>query len=144
MMGECIKAGYEVTSDASDADVIVVNTCGFINDAKEESIETILEMADYKKKKCKFLIVTGCLTQRYKDEIINEIEEIDAILGVKEMNMISKTIEKLYNGENKLRVFSDENETFIYDSLTPRVIATPKHYAYIKIAEGCNNRCSRC
>lgn len=85
MMGACVKAGFEITSNAEDADVIVVNTCGFINDAKQESIDTILDMAEYKSKKCKFLIVTGCLTQRYKDEILEQMPEIDAILGVKEM-----------------------------------------------------------
>ncbi|WAM34737.1 30S ribosomal protein S12 methylthiotransferase RimO [Caldicellulosiruptor morganii] len=143
MMGACKKAGFEITPDAEDADVIVINTCGFINDAKQESIDTILEMADYKKKKCKFLIVTGCLTQRYKDEILNEMPEIDAILGVKEMLKLPEVIKKLYEGEGKIKVF-DQQSTFIYTSSTPRVIATPAYYAYIKIAEGCNNRCSYC
>ncbi|WP_271629815.1 30S ribosomal protein S12 methylthiotransferase RimO [Caldicellulosiruptor sp. DIB 104C] len=143
MMGACKEAGFEITPNAEDADVIVINTCGFINDAKQESIDTILEMAEYKNKKCKFLIVTGCLTQRYKDEILKELPEVDAILGVKEMLKLPDVIKKLYEGESKLQVF-DDKPTFIYTSSTPRLIATPKFYAYIKIAEGCNNRCSYC
>ncbi|WAM32557.1 30S ribosomal protein S12 methylthiotransferase RimO [Caldicellulosiruptor naganoensis] len=143
MMGACKEAGFEITPNAEDADVIVINTCGFINDAKQESIDTILEMAEYKNKKCKFLIVTGCLTQRYKDEILKEMPEIDAILGVKEMLKLPEVIKKLYEGEGKLQVF-DNKATFVYTSSTPRIIATPKYYAYIKIAEGCNNRCSYC
>lgn len=143
MMGVCKEAGFEVTPNAEDADVIVINTCGFINDAKEESIDTILEMADYKEKNCKFLIVTGCLTQRYKNEIIEEIPEIDAILGVKEMLMLPDVIKRLYEGERRLKVFSNQKNSFLYTSAIPRVVATP-YYAYIKIAEGCNNRCSYC
>jgi len=143
MMGACVKAGFEITSNAEDADVIVINTCGFINDAKQESIDTILEMAEYKNKKCKFLIVTGCLSQRYKDDILKELPEVDAILGVKEMLKLPNVIKKLYEGESKLQVF-DDKPTFVYTSSMPRLIATPKFYAYIKIAEGCNNRCSYC
>jgi len=143
MMGACVEAGFEITSNAEDADVIVVNTCGFINDAKQESIDTILDMAEYKNKKCKFLIVTGCLTQRYKDEILEQMPEIDAILGVKEMLKLPDVIKDLYEGKQRIKVFNDAS-SFVYSSSMPRVIATPSYYAYIKIAEGCNNRCSYC
>lgn len=143
MMGACKEAGFEITPNAEDADVIVINTCGFINDAKQESIDTILEMAEYKNKKCKFLIVTGCLTQRYKDEILKELPEVDAILGVREMLKLPEIVKRLYDGETRLQVFDDKG-TFIYTNSMPRLIATPKFYAYIKIAEGCNNRCSYC
>ncbi|MEZ0535735.1 30S ribosomal protein S12 methylthiotransferase RimO [Caldicellulosiruptoraceae bacterium PP1] len=142
MMGYCKQYGYNITNNPEQADVIVVNTCGFINDAKEESIDTILDMAEYKKKRCKFLIVTGCLTERYREELVNEMPEIDAAIGIGDLNKLPEIIEKLFN--HKKKILSFDNKEFIYNSKMPRVIGTPNFYAYVKIAEGCNNRCSYC
>jgi ribosomal protein S12 methylthiotransferase len=101
MLGILKKNGYTISNDENECDVIIVNTCGFIDNAKEESIETILEMAQYKEKNCKALIVTGCLSQRYKEEVIKEIPEVDAVLGTTNYMDIAGVIEKAINGEKK-------------------------------------------
>ena len=189
MLGLAHRAGHELTHDASDADVIVVNTCAFIDSAKQESVDTILEMAQHKKDgACRRLIVTGCLAERYRDELKKEIPEIDAILGTGEVPDIVNAI----GGDARLKPlapFQAEDvqgvspltfytgtgapppartdadavaaashgrgaawpqappgalPTYIYDAETPRYLATPKHYAYVKIAEGCDYKCAFC
>ncbi|NFG40337.1 30S ribosomal protein S12 methylthiotransferase RimO [Clostridium botulinum] len=134
---------YEITNNAKEADVIIVNTCGFIESAKQESIDTILEMAEYKNNyKCKLLIATGCLIQRYGDELKNLIPEIDIMLGVNDYNKIDKVIKEFIDGNkeaSKLLNYSDEN---INEG--NRILTTQKESAYIRIAEGCNNFCTYC
>ncbi|MBZ9691111.1 30S ribosomal protein S12 methylthiotransferase RimO [Clostridium cagae] len=134
---------YEITNNAKEADVIIVNTCGFIESAKQESIDTILEMAEYKNNyKCKLLIATGCLIQRYGDELKNLIPEIDIMLGVNDYNKIDKVIKEFIEGNkeaSKLLNYSDEN---INEG--NRILTTQKESAYIRIAEGCNNFCTYC
>lgn len=136
------KKGYQFTDDETEADIIIINTCCFIGDAKEESVNTILEMAEYRKSgSCKALIVTGCLAQRYQKEILDEIEEVDAVLGTTTYDAIAETVEKALEGRKELR-FED------IDRLVPeqggRVLTTGGHYAYLKIAEGCDKHCTYC
>lgn len=134
--------GFEITNDEADADVIVVNTCAFIDSAKEESISAILEMAQYKEDKCSLLIVTGCMAQRYKDEIIKELPEVDIILGVNDYNLIADTIISYFENGGKNSCVSDANAHITTD--LPRVLSTPSHTAYLKIADGCDNFCTYC
>ena len=136
------EKGYQFTDDETEADVIVINTCCFIGDAKEESVNTILEMAEYRKSgSCRALIVTGCLAQRYQKEILDEIEEVDAVLGTASYDAIAEAVEKAFGGQKELRFES-------IDRLVPdqggRVLTTGGHYAYLKIAEGCDKRCTYC
>ncbi|HJZ71961.1 MAG TPA: 30S ribosomal protein S12 methylthiotransferase RimO [Vicinamibacterales bacterium] len=158
MLGLAQQAGHQLTQDPSAADVLVVNTCAFIDSAKQESIDTILEMAEHKKDgACRRLIVTGCMAERYRDELKKEIPEIDAVLGTGEVPQIVGAISggavplPLYR-RNQLAANSQphaptpgrERPTYIYDADTPRLFATPKHYAYVKIAEGCDYKCAFC
>src|SRR6266850_1476281 len=152
MLGLARQAGHELTNDAADADVLVVNTCAFIDSAKQESIDTILEMAQHKSNgACRRLIVTGCLAERYRDELKAQIPEIDAVLGTGEVPDIVKAIggTAAPDGVSPLKFFRAPNPeprvpTYIYDADTPRMLATPRHYAYIKIAEGCDYKCAFC
>jgi ribosomal protein S12 methylthiotransferase len=142
MLGLIKEQGYQFTDHDEEADIIVVNTCSFINDAKEESINTILEMAEYKKTgNCKALIVTGCLAQRYKNDIIDQIEEVDAILGTSSYDEIVHAIDEALKGE-KVSIFKDINEH--PKTLSERVVTTGGYFAYLKIAEGCDNLCTYC
>ena len=141
MMGLLRARGYEFTDDETVADVIVVNTCGFINDAKEESINTILEMAEYKKQNLKALIVTGCLAQRYKDEILDELPEIDAIVGTTAFDTICDVVDDVL-ARKKHNEFNDINRLCRPDA--DRIITTGGFYSYLKIAEGCDKRCTYC
>jgi len=138
-----MSSEYEITSNPKDADIIIVNTCGFIESAKQESIDTILEMANYKiNYKCKLLIATGCLTQRYGEELRNLIPEIDIMLGVNDYNKINEFITDFIEGNriaSELLNYSDEN---INEG--KRILTTQKESAYIRIAEGCNNFCTYC
>lgn len=142
MLGLLAKSGYEFTDDEQDADVVVVNTCCFINDAKEESINTILEMAELKKSGAvEALIVTGCLAQRYREEIQREIPEVDAILGTMAIDEIVKTLEEVGQGiKNNCYKNLDRKPLTGVD----RVVTTGGHYAYLKIAEGCDKCCTYC
>ena len=134
--------GFTITNDEKDADIIIVNTCCFIGDAKEESINTILEMAEYKKTgKLKGLIVTGCLAQRYKDEIQNEIDEVDGIVGTSSYNEISEVIDKVLGGEKAVVV--GELNGFVNTNID-RVNTTGGYFSYLKIAEGCDKHCTYC
>src|SRR5207253_3022952 len=138
MMGQLVAKGHELTSDPSDADVLVVNTCSFIDPAKKESVDTILEMAEYKKVgRAQKLIVAGCLVERYRDEIRKQIPEVDAVIGTNELDEIVALCEGTPAEANPF-------EQYLYHDLTPRILATPRHYAYIKIAEGCDHPCTFC
>ncbi|HEX4811038.1 MAG TPA: 30S ribosomal protein S12 methylthiotransferase RimO [Bryobacteraceae bacterium] len=138
MMGQLAVDGHELTPQPADADVIVVNTCSFIDPAKQESVDTILEMAEYKKTgKAQRLIVAGCLVERYRDDIRQNLPEVDAVLGTNELAKISALCEGL---EPKQLAA----EPYLYHDLTARVFTTPRHSAYIKIAEGCDHPCSFC
>ena len=164
MLGLAQQAGHELTQVASDADVLVVNTCAFIDSAKQESIDTILEMARHKTDgACRRLIVTGCMAERYRDELKKEIPEIDAVLGT---GQVPEIVAAIAAGHPSGRGRSSDRPdimpmmfyrpaqspssspqllpTYIYDADTPRLLATPKHYAYVKIAEGCDYKCAFC
>lgn len=142
MLGMLVENGYALTNDETEAEVIVVNTCAFIHDAKEESINSILEMARYKTEGVlKALLVTGCLAQRYKEEIIKEIPEVDAVLGTTSFGDIIKALDKVFEGERYLE-FKDINA--LTEISKKRVLTTGGYYGYLKIAEGCDKRCTYC
>ena len=142
MLGLLKEDGYEITEDLSAADLIIINTCTFIEKAKEESINTILEAAQYKQiGACKGLIVAGCLSQQYQDELFKEIPEIDALIGTGAWNRIMDALDSIDKG-NRISIMDDM--TNIYDERMPRMQTTPRYSAYIKIAEGCNNGCTFC
>jgi ribosomal protein S12 methylthiotransferase len=173
MLGIARNAGHELTNDAGSADVIVVNTCAFIDKAKQESIDAILEMAQHKKDgNCARLVVTGCLAERYRDELRKEIPEIDAVLGTGEVDHILSALGS-DRGQTGVRPGSDRGQTpsvampltfhrtgsalaepvehtsaalptYLYDAETPRLLTTPKHFAYVKVAEGCDYTCAFC
>ena len=141
-MGQLVSHGHELTPHPSDADVIVVNTCSFIDPAKQESIDTILEMAEYKKTgRAKRLIVAGCLVERYRPDIRKKMPEVDAVIGTNELEQITALCEGV---DASTKSPSDPFEPYLYHDLTPRVLSTPRHYAYIKIAEGCDHPCTFC
>ena len=176
MLGLASQAGHEITPDPASADVIVVNTCAFIDRAKEESIDTILEMAEITRGSGKRLVVTGCLAERYRDELKKEIPEIDAVLGTGEVPGIVgalaqgskvrglaapklRSSEGGFEGSAPVQLFRSRSElgptavlpapprsapTYLYDASTPRVTTTPRHFAYVKIAEGCDYTCAFC
>ena len=141
MMGLIQERNWKITNDPSQADVIIVNTCGFIESAKTESINTILQMAEYKKEDAaRKLIVTGCLGQRYADDLFKDLPEVDAIIGTECYEQIGSVIDRVQAGERFVLVKPPK----VYTQKTKRVLATPKYTAYLKIAEGCNNRCHYC
>jgi ribosomal protein S12 methylthiotransferase len=161
MLGLAQQAGHELTRDAADADVLVVNTCAFIDKAKQESIDAILEMAELKKNgRCQRLVVAGCMAERYRDELKAQIPEIDAVIGTGEVPEIVNALVPGFglqasgfvpllrsNGDPVQPVARSpkpELPTYIYDAETPRLLATPRHYAYVKIAEGCDYKCAFC
>jgi ribosomal protein S12 methylthiotransferase len=169
MLGYAREAGHEITSSADDADVIVVNTCAFIDSAKQESIDTILEMAQQKRDgKCSRLVVTGCLAERYRDELKKEIPEIDAVLGTGEVPAIVEALTPTTEDHGPISEVRTQPVTFhrkknhrtsdvaprtptptaaptyLYGADTPRVITTPRHFAYVKVAEGCDYTCAFC
>ena len=167
MLGLAQGAGHELTQDPAAADVLVVNTCAFIDAAKQESIDTILEMAQHKKDgACRRLVVTGCMAERYREELKAQIPEIDAVLGTGEVpeivNAIGTGIRDAGSGIRTVQLLRSNGEpvnpgpripdpgsrldlpTYIYDAETPRLLATPRHYAYVKIAEGCDYKCAFC
>jgi len=146
MMGQLKQKGYEITADAAEADTLVVNTCGFIDSAKKESIEAILEAARLKTEgKATRLIVAGCLVERYRDELKAEMPEVDAFIGTSQINDILKVCDPATNGRSlPVIALGNQSATYLYDESTPRVLATPSHYAFIKIAEGCDRPCAFC
>lgn len=142
MLGILRNKGYEFTDDECEADIIVVNSCCFISDAKEESINTILDMAQCKTHyKCQALIVTGCLAERYKEEIYKEIPEVDAVIGTSSYDAIAEAVEQALEGK-KPQVFKDLNR--LPDIRTERVVTTGGYFAHLKIAEGCDKHCTYC
>ena len=141
MLGVLSGSGFEITSEQSEADVIVVNTCGFIESAKEESIEAILDAARMKKQgRCRALIIAGCLAQRYKEELLKELPEADAVIGTTEIARITEICGQVLSGSGQ--VLKVSAPSMVYG--LPRVSTTPRHYRYLKIAEGCSNRCTYC
>lgn len=144
MLGSLSQDGYTFTDDEQEADVILVNTCCFINDAKEESVNTILEMAEYKKSgTCKALLVSGCMAQRYKEEILQEVPEVDGILGTTSYDEVSKVLAEALKGE-RVSDFHDLSELPETKMRSKRLVTTGGHYAFLKISEGCNKRCTYC
>ncbi len=155
MLGLAQQGGHELTPDAAEAEVLIVNTCAFIDSAKQESIDAILEMARHKTDgACKRLIVTGCMAERYRDELKKEIPEIDAVLGT---GQVPEIVGAITGGATPMTFYGRGQPapspkppapgalpTYIYDADTPRLMATPKHYAYVKIAEGCDYKCAFC
>lgn len=138
-MGDLVSKGHELTSRPDEADVIVVNTCSFIDPAKQESVDTILEMAEYKRSgRAKKLIVAGCLVERYRGEIRKDMPEVDAVIGTNELELITSLCEGIPAEEGTAAA------PYLYHDLTPRILTTPRHYAYIKISEGCDHPCSFC
>ena len=142
MLGILRDNGIELTPDPAEADILIVNTCSFIQSAKEESITTVLNMAEYKESgKCRSLIIAGCLGQRYKQELLDDIPEANAIIGTGAWNRIMEAVNETLRG-NRVVIAGDEE--IIYDEKTPRITTTPSYSAYVKIAEGCNNNCAFC
>jgi len=155
MMGLSQEGGHTLTANPAEADVLVVNTCAFIDSAKEESVNTILELAEFKKSgSCKRLVVTGCLGERYRDELKAQIPEIDAVLGTGDVPEIVGAIDggskssviplKLIETAPRSQPARRDLPTYLYDANTPRVLATPRHFAYVKVAEGCDYKCAFC
>src|SRR5438445_527987 len=142
MMGIVEREGYELTPRAEEAEVLVVNTCSFIESAQKESVDTILEMAEYKKfGAAKKLIVAGCLVERYRKQILEQIPEVDALVGTGELEQILAAVEGELRGG---AAAAAETPSYLYHDLTPRILSTPRHAAYIKIAEGCDHPCAFC
>jgi len=146
MMGQLQQNGYQITADAQEADTVVVNTCGFIDSAKQESIEAILEAARLKTDgKATRLIVAGCLVERYRDELKAEMPEVDAFIGTSQIKDILRVCDPKTNTRSlPIIPLGNQSATYLYDESTPRVLATPSHYAFIKIAEGCDRPCAFC
>lgn len=135
------EAGHEILADPAQADIIIVNTCGFIRDAKQESVNTLLEMAEYKNTgRCKLLVATGCLPQRYKQELFNAMPEVDLMVGVNDYDRISNLIEEAFKGKRNLYCM----DLSALPAMPGRILTSPKSFAYLKIAEGCSNRCAYC
>ena len=142
MLGLLAKKGYDFTDNETEADVIVVNTCCFIGDAKEESVNTLLEMSEYRKSgRCRALIVTGCLAERYRQEILDEIPEVDAVLGTASYDSITEAVDQALGGRHMLRC-EDTGRLVLPDA--KRILTTGGHYAHLKIAEGCDKHCTYC
>jgi ribosomal protein S12 methylthiotransferase len=143
MLGILSAAGHTITDEEQRAEVIVINTCGFIAEASQESVETILRMARNKRGSCKALVVTGCMAERYKEEIFKEIPEVDAVVGVGDFEEISRAIDKVCEG-GKHKFVSGRIQPPADENILKRMVSTPPYMAYLKIAEGCDNRCAYC
>ncbi len=145
-MGQLAEAGYEITSDAADADTVVVNTCGFIESAKQESIDAILEATRWKSEgTAGRVIVAGCLVERYRDDLIKELPEVDAFIGTSQVNEILKAADDEFDAKQlTITPIGNKSATYLYDEYTPRLRATQSHTAFIKIAEGCDRPCAFC
>ena len=142
MLGLLDGKGYQIVDDETQADVIVINTCCFIHDAKEESIQTILQMAEYKETgRLKALVVTGCLAQRYQQEILKEIPEVDAVLGTTAYDRIVHTVEEALSSKGYMEIGGLDALPLVEEK---RLVTTGGHYAYLKIAEGCDKHCTYC
>lgn len=141
MLGILAEDGFNITYDPSEADVIIVNTCGFIEPAKQESIDAILEMAQYKEGRCSLLVVTGCLAERYSDDILIELPEVDAVVGTGDYDKIAHIIRDAFKGEKPV-ICGNKDRT--PEERLPRILSTPPYTAYLKIADGCDNNCTYC
>lgn len=135
------RKGFQLTHEIEEADLVLINTCGFIGDAKKESIETILEVAEYKQERLKKIVVCGCLAQRYAEELLQEIPEIDAVIGTGEIDKIESVVDEILQDKKAVETSSFH---FLPNADTDRVLTTPPHTAYLKISEGCNRRCTYC
>ena len=146
MMGQLRQSGYEITADPNEADTVVVNTCGFIESAKRESIDAILEAAQMKTRgKAQRLVVAGCLVERYRDELSAEMPEVDAFIGTSQIDEITKVCDERTNTRSLPVIqLGNQSSTYLYDESTPRLLATPSYSAFIKIAEGCDRPCAFC
>jgi ribosomal protein S12 methylthiotransferase len=146
MMGKLREQGYAITANAEEAETLVVNTCGFIDAAKKESIDAILDAARLKAGgSCQRLVVAGCLVERYRDELRAELPEVDAFIGTNQINDITSVCDEKINTRSlPVLPMGNQSATYLYDESTPRVRATPGHYAYVKIAEGCDRPCAFC
>jgi len=140
MLYNLTRAGYEITPNPDDADVIVVNTCAFLQSARKEAIETILEMASYKEDKCKAIVVTGCLGQKFGDEVFDALVEADAVLGINDYDDIAAIVDQVLSGK-RIKQIGDNSSKTTFGS---RILTTKPHVAYLKIADGCNNFCTYC
>ena len=142
MLKRLSDAGFEITGNEGEADVVIVNTCGFIEDAKKEAIDNILELAELKKNgTLKGLIVTGCLAERYQLEVLNEMPEIDAVIGIGSNDEIVNIVNRVIGNENNIAMFPDKN---LLDMDSDRILASPRYTAYLRIADGCDNCCTYC
>ena len=147
MLGTLAGHGYEMTDDEEDADIIIINTCCFIESAKEESINTILEMARYRTEgKCRCLIVAGCMAERYRDEVLKEIPEADAIIGTSSMDHIEEAVERVMQGDKAvyLDATAERAGAAALSGAEKRIMTTGGFYEYLKIADGCDRRCTYC
>ncbi len=146
MMGQLAEAGYEITNNAEEADTVVVNTCGFIESAKQESIDAIFEAARWKSNgKANRVIVAGCLVERYRDDLMKELPDVDAFIGTSQVNDILKAADEDFDAkELTITPIGNKSATYLYDEYTPRMRATDSHTAFIKIAEGCDRPCAFC
>ena len=146
MMGHLAEAGYQITSDPEEAETVVVNTCGFIESAKQESIEAILEATRSKSEgSATRVIVAGCLVERYRDDLIKELPEIDAFIGTSQVNEILRAADESFDADElAISPIGNKSATYLYDEYTPRLRATESHTAFIKIAEGCDRPCAFC
>ena len=145
-MGTLAEAGYEITNNAEDAETVVVNTCGFIESAKQESIDAILEATTLKSQgKAKRVIVAGCLVERYRDDLMKELPEVDAFIGTSQVGEILKAADEEFDAKQlTITPIGNKSATYLYDEYTPRMRATNSHTAFIKIAEGCDRPCAFC
>lgn len=145
MLGLIEEEGYIVTPEESEADIVIINSCGFIMDANQEAIDNILRIADYKTDgKLKGIIVTGCMAQRYKNEIFDSLPEVDAVVGTGDFEKIGDVIKDIINGKKQVSLITDNNKNISETSRLKRKISTVGGFAYLKIAEGCNNLCTYC
>jgi ribosomal protein S12 methylthiotransferase len=142
MLGILRQQGFDLTADPLEADVIIVNSCTFIESATSESIDAVLEMAQYKERgRCKALILAGCMGSRYKEQLLAELPEVDAIIGTGDVGNVAAIAQRVLSGE---RFATTAEPLFLYDEQMPRLLTTSPHSAYVKIAEGCNHRCAFC
>ena len=141
MLHELMQAGHQLTPDEAEADVIVINTCAFIESAKQESIDTILEIARLKEDNLKGIVVTGCLAERYRDDILKELPEVDAVVGVGSIHEIARAVDSIGKNDEKFCSCLPADEVALGGD---RIITTPEYYSYLKISEGCDNRCTYC
>ena len=143
MLGILTQQGYEITTDEHEADVIIVNTCSFIREAREESVDAILDLADRKHDaRCHTLIVAGCLPQRYQEELAKELPEVDIFIGTGDYPRVAAILAEHRAQEGQIKYIGDPN--YVYDETLPRLNSSPGWYAYLKIGEGCSNCCTYC